>query len=161
MRLILLITLIVGSHSSLLDGPFGDGKFLAHPTLSLLDPCPVGYFNTLELSVDGTQVLNHDGTQYVTSCKLCSNVFGKAKFLNDPTGTKAGYADIISTLTGDHTVFNRAECCYDSEHAVCIEQIREYKRGCQSTGTYALGSNDAGHGPESSCDNIVVTTPAP
>ena len=156
MRLILLITLVVGSQSSLLDGPFGDGKFLAHPTLSMLDPCSTGYFNALELSSDGTQVLNHDGAQYVTRCKLCGDLFGKPKFLNDPTGTKAGYADIISTLTGTHSVFNREECCYNSEHRACIEQIREYKRGCQSTGAYVLSTNQAGHGPQSSCTNIAL-----
>tara|TARA_B100000925_G_scaffold276895_1_gene244392 strand:+ start:310 stop:789 length:480 start_codon:yes stop_codon:yes gene_type:complete len=157
MKLLLLFASIIGTQSSLLDGPFNDGRFLAHPTLSMLDPCDPGYFNALELSDDGTQVKNHDGSKYVTNCKLCSTDFGKAKFLSDPSGTKAGYSDIISGLTGNHAVFNREECCYNSENPICIEQIREYKRGCQSTGAYASGTNDAGHGPASSCDNI----PAP
>lgn len=146
MRLILFTLLIVSARSSLLDGAFGDGKFLSHPTLIQNPPCETaGEYNKLELDGSGG-IKNHDGSQYVVNCVACD----KAAFLTPDSGG-AGYGHIISGLTGASEVFNRAECCYNSEHAVCIEQMREYMRGCTTTGTYEASTNDAGHGPLSTC----------
>lgn len=140
MKLFAILALLPLASSTLLSGPRGDGKFLSHPTL-IEAPCAAGQYNSLE--VDGTGVKNHNGADYVLNCKSCD----VGKFMTDA----GGYAQIIKDLDGDASVFHRQECCYNSEEPVCIEQIREYKRGCQSTGPYAETTNDAGFGPSSVC----------
>jgi hypothetical protein len=140
MKLFTILALLPLASSTLLAGPRGDGKFLSHPTL-IEAPCSAGEYNSLE--VDGTGVKNYVGTDYVLNCKSCD----VGTFMNDA----GGYAQIIKDLTGAADVFHRQECCYNSEDPVCIEQIREYKRACQSTGPYAETTNDAGFGPSSVC----------
>tara|TARA_B100000925_G_scaffold291591_1_gene280250 strand:- start:1411 stop:1890 length:480 start_codon:yes stop_codon:yes gene_type:complete len=146
MKIYTILALLPLASSTLLSGPFGDGKFLSHPTLQGEPPCPTGQYNALVVSSLGDSVENHDGTQYVVQCKSCST----GTFKVDVDG-KGGYTEIISGLSGAHSVFNREECCYNSEHPVCIEQIREYKRGCQSTGAYEASTNEAGFGTDSTC----------
>lgn len=146
MKLLSILAILPIASSTLLSGPFGDGKFLSHPTIQAESPCPAGQYNALVLSDTGDAVENHDGSQFVVQCKSCD----KATFMVDVDG-KGGYTEIISGLLGDSSVFNREECCYNSEDPVCIEQIREYKRACQTTGEYVETTNDAGFGPASSC----------
>jgi hypothetical protein len=143
MKLFALLALLPLASSTLLLGPRGDGKFLSHPTL-IEAPCAAGEYNSLEVDVDG--VKNYVGSEYVLNCKSCD----VDTFMTDA----GGYAQIIKDLVGDATVFHRPECCYNSEEPVCIEQIREYKRGCQSTGPYVETSNDAGFGPDSACASL-------
>ena len=142
MKLFTILALLPLASSTLLSGPRGDGKFLSHPTL-IEAPCADGEYNSLEVNDGGDGVKNHDGSEYVLNCKPCD----VGTFMNDA----GGYAQIIKDLVGDAAVFHRQECCYNSGEPVCIEQIREYKRGCQSTGPYAETTNDAGFGPSSVC----------
>jgi hypothetical protein len=150
-HIIVFSMLLMFSNASLLDGPYGDGKFLAHPTVSALDPCPVGQFNALVVDVAGTGVANHDGAAFIAQCKSCDATYGKVKFMTDSTGDKAGYQDVIVGLVGDAAVFNREECCYNSNNVICIEQLREYNRACSQTGEYVVSTNEAGYGTSSTC----------
>lgn len=146
MKLFTILALLPLASSTLLAGPFGDGKFLSHPTLQGEPPCSSGQYNALVITGGGDAVENHDGTDYVVQCKSCDT----GVFKQDSDG-KAGYTEIVSGLAGAHAVFNREECCYNSEHPVCIEQIREYKRACQTTGEYETTTNEAGFGTDSTC----------
>lgn len=146
MKLLAILALLPLASSTLLSGPFGDGKFLSHPTLQGEPPCASGEYNTLVITAGGDAIENHDGIQYVVQCKACDT----GVFKVDSDG-KAGYTEIVSGLSGAHVVFNREECCYNSEHPVCIEQMREYKRACQSTGAYDASTNEAGFGTDSTC----------
>lgn len=149
MKLFTILALLPLASSTLLAGPFGDGKFLSHPTLQGEAPCSAGEYNALVLTAGADAVENYDavGDLYVVQCKACST----ATFKEDSAG-KAGYTEIVAGLAGVHSVFNREECCYNSENPVCIEQIREYKRACQSTGAYEETTNAKGFGTESACD---------
>ena len=142
MKLFAILALLPLASSTLLEGPRGDGKFLAHPTL-IEAPCVAGQYNSLEVNLDSDGVKNYVGSEYVLNCKSCD----VDTFMTDA----GGYAQIIKDLAGDASVFHRQECCYNSEHPVCIEQIREYKRGCQATGPYDESTNTAGFGPVSEC----------
>ena len=142
MKLFAILALLPLASSTLLEGPRGDGKFLAHPTL-IEAPCVAGQYNSLEVNENKDGVKNHDGTDYVLNCKTCD----VGTFMYDD----GGYSHIIKDLVGDAAIFHRQECCYNSEHPVCIEQIREYKRGCQTTGPYDEIANTAGFGPASAC----------
>ena len=142
MKLFTILALLPLASSTLLSGPRGDGKFLAHPTL-IEAPCAAGWYNSLEVNDNKDGVKNHDGTDYVLNCKTCD----VGTFMYDD----GGYSQIIKDLAGDAAIFHRQECCYNSEHPVCIEQIIEYKRACQSTGAYDASTNEAGFGTDSTC----------
>lgn len=137
-----LSTLAVASSFSL-DGPHGDGRFLAHPTISTLTPCPAGEFNQLEEDGSGG-IKNHDGSSYVLNCKPCSKATLAAGGF--------GYTSVVSGLTAPLDVLNRPKCCFNYDNTVCIEQLRAYKEGCDTSGTFASGTNDQGHGVGSVCN---------
>ena len=138
-----LSTLAVAS-SFTLDGPHGDGRFLAHPTISTLTPCPAGEFNQLEEDTVNGDIKNHDGSTYVLNCKPCSKATLAAGGF--------GYTSVVSGLTAPLDVLNRPKCCFNYDNTVCIEQLRAYKEGCDTSGTFASGTNDQGHGVGSVCN---------
>lgn len=141
MRLIQVITLIslvsVSYAAFSLNGPHGDGRFLAHPVLINAKACPDGQFNKLTVDTAGTGLDNYDeaNTKYATQCTACSS----ATF-------KGIYTAPLSGLTGDYVALNRGECCYNSNHVSCREELRAYKEGCHGTGTYDATTNTEGHG---------------
>lgn len=130
-----------------LDGPHGDGRFLADPDSATAKPCESGKFNMLQFS--GTKITNWDGAtdKFIKKCESCD----KTDFLEASTTTAgAGYSKLLSGLENDgddkHSDFNRRECCFNSDNAVCREQIRAYKEGCHDTGAYVQTTNDEGYG---------------
>jgi len=119
------------------DGPHGDGRFLAHETFPNEKACPDGQFNLLTIDTATTGLDNYDDANsvYAPQCTACS----KAAFT-------AVYKAPISTLAGDYAVLNRGECCFNSNHVSCREELRAYKEGCQTTGAYDATTNVEGHG---------------
>jgi hypothetical protein len=141
--IVFALSLLAVANSFTLDGPHGDGRFLAHPTISTLTPCPAGEFNQLEEDESGG-ILNHDGSTYVLNCKPCSKATLAAGGF--------GYTSVVSGLASPLDVLNRPKCCFNYDNSVCIEQMRAYKQGCDASGTFASGTNDQGHGVGSVCN---------
>lgn len=138
-----------------LDGPHGDGRFLAHPASPSTKACPVDTFHMLKL-VNG-EIANYDKANSVfkdpflsfddsgnSACVACA----KATLLDDVT---TGFKVRITTATGDSDDLNRLECCYNgdgdtTDAKVCREQLRAYQEGCLDSGAYASGTNVEGYG---------------
>lgn len=143
--IIVLLSIFSVSFAALADlnGPHGDGRFLANPDSSTAKACGDGEFN--KLTVVGTAITNWDGTKYVTKCTTCGNIafLGTAK-------DDGGYQQVLTNLADDgddqHSLFNRRECCFNSDNAICREQLRAYKEGCHDTGAYEATNNNQGYG---------------
>tara|TARA_B110000008_G_C16920170_1_gene544382 strand:+ start:828 stop:1319 length:492 start_codon:yes stop_codon:yes gene_type:complete len=152
---LLLFTFLATTFAAFsLDGPHGDGRFLAHPASASAKACPEDKFHKLTL-VSG-EIANYDKANGefkdpndydgsgASACVACA----KAALLDD---TATGFKIRITTATGDSTDLNRLECCYNgdgdtTDAKVCREQLRAYQEGCLDTGIYAAGTNAEGYG---------------
>jgi len=134
----LLMLMSAGAYGAFtLDGPHGDGRFLAHPILINAKACPDGQFNKLTVDAATTGLDNYDDATslFTPQCTPCAS----ATF-------KAIYTVPLSGLAGDYEALNRGECCYNSDHVSCREELRAYKEGCHTTGGYDASTNVEGHG---------------
>ena len=135
-----------------LDGPHGDGRFLAHPASASAKACPDDKFHMLTLSSGEIATYSNgafqDPDDYdgagASACVACA----KATLLND---ANTGFKIRITSATGDSVDLNRLECCYNgdgdtTDAKVCREQLRAYQEGCLDTGAYVSGTNAEGYG---------------
>ena len=134
----LLMLVLTGAYGAFTtDGPHGDGRFLAHPILINAKACADGEFNKLTVDGAGTGLTNYDEatSAFTPQCTACASATFKGIYTVPLTG-----------LDGDYVSLNRGECCYNSDHASCREELRAYKEGCHTTGTYDGSTNVEGHG---------------
>jgi len=136
-------------------GPHGDGRFLANTADASLKACAAGTYHSLQIDAVSGGFANFDTAANggagawgvdASRCLACS------KKIDDATEARYKIGIIASVLTasGQQAAGLRGKCCANSDHPVCLEQLRAYKEGCDSTGAQS-GSNLAGYGTASVC----------